>query len=155
MKKTLFLIILFIGAITYSQNSIVTSGGNASGSGSASYSIGQLFYTTNVGSNGSVTQGIQQGFEFFSLSNPNFNEVVLEAVTYPNPTFDRINLVLKNLELKDLTYNLYDVKGLEIAKGKVLQTKTSIEMSKVAKGVYILKINNFNKQLKTFKIIKK
>ena len=40
------------------------SGGNGSGSGgSASYSMGQIVYTTNKGTNGSVAQGIQQPFE--------------------------------------------------------------------------------------------
>lgn len=47
-----------------SQEAILTSGGNASGSGgTVSYSIGQTFYTTYMGANGSVSHGVQHPFE--------------------------------------------------------------------------------------------
>ncbi len=46
------------------QTSVNATGGNASGSGgSASYSVGQVVYTTHTGTNGSVAQGVQQPFE--------------------------------------------------------------------------------------------
>ena len=155
MKKRLLYITLLMTAFAYSQKTIVASGGNSTGNGSVSYSVGQLIYTSNFNSEGSVSQGIQQGFEFFSLSNADFKELSLEAKTYPNPTKNTLNLVLKNLNLKELSYKLYDIKGLEVSKGKVIAKSTAIGMSKMAKGVYVLKINNKNKQLKTFKIIKK
>jgi hypothetical protein len=41
------------------QDAIPVSGGEAAGSGdTVSYSVGQLVYTTNIGS-GTVTQGVQ------------------------------------------------------------------------------------------------
>ena len=61
--------------------------------------FGKLIYTSNSNSEGSVSQGIQQGFEFFPLSNGDFKELSLEAKTYPNPTKNTLNLVLKNLNL--------------------------------------------------------
>ncbi len=46
------------------QESIVASGGDASGSGgSSSYSVGQVFYSNYTGSNGSEAQGVQQADE--------------------------------------------------------------------------------------------
>jgi hypothetical protein len=46
------------------QESINAAGGNTTGSGgSASYSVGQVVYTTNTGTNGSVAQGVQQAYE--------------------------------------------------------------------------------------------
>ena len=46
------------------QESVNATGGNASGSGgSASYSVGQVVYTNNTGTSGSVAQGVQQPFE--------------------------------------------------------------------------------------------
>ena len=46
------------------QQVVTTSGGNASGSGgSVSYTVGQIVYTTNTDSNGSVAQGVQQPYE--------------------------------------------------------------------------------------------
>lgn len=47
------------------QQVVTTSGGNASGSGgSVSYTIGQIVYTTNTNSNGSVAKGVQNHIRF-------------------------------------------------------------------------------------------
>ena len=52
------------------QEAIPATGGMASGSGgSVSYSLGQLVYTTNTGTNGSVALGIQQPFEIFVVTS--------------------------------------------------------------------------------------
>ena len=46
------------------QTSVNATGGDASGSGgSVSYSVGQVVYTTNTGTSGSVAQGVQQPYE--------------------------------------------------------------------------------------------
>ena len=157
MKNILLLFtFILLSTFIYSQEAIVTSGGTSIGNnGSVSYSVGQIFYASTGHSTGFILQGIQQSFEFSPLSNPDFKELTLEAITYPNPTKDKINLVLENLELKELTYKLFDVKGMEIFKGEISENRTTIEMDKMAKGVYILKVSHQNKQLKTFKIIKK
>ena len=48
-------------AKSYGQQAFVASGGNAIGiGGSEAYSIGQVFYTTQTGTNGFVGQGVQQ-----------------------------------------------------------------------------------------------
>lgn len=45
----------------HAQESVNTTGGNASGSGgSASYSVGQVVYTSNTETSGSVAQGVLQ-----------------------------------------------------------------------------------------------
>ncbi len=50
------------------QESIVASGGEATGTGgSSSYSIGQVSYTSNQGTGGSVEQGVQQPFEIYAV----------------------------------------------------------------------------------------
>ncbi|MFT6841979.1 MAG: hypothetical protein ACJASR_000743 [Psychroserpens sp.] len=65
-KKLTLCIVLLIGIGSHglkAQESINSAGGNAIGNGgSSSYSIGQVFYITNVGTNGSVAQGVQQNF---------------------------------------------------------------------------------------------
>ena len=93
MKKMTLVACLLLGTqLIYAQQSIPASGADASGSGgSSSYSVGQLVYTTNTGS-GSVSQGVQQVFEFQTLSNPELTTVKLSAVTYPNPTSDYVIL---------------------------------------------------------------
>ena len=138
------------------QETIPTSGGEATGSGgTVSYSVGQLLSNMNIGSNGTVTQGVQQTIEFVVLSNPELIALTLSAVTYPNPTTDYIVLSLTDATLTDLSYTMFDLQGRLVTKAKVEQEATQIAMKNLAIGVYILKINQNNQELKTFKIIKK
>ena len=137
------------------QQSTVAAGGDATGAGgSSSYSIGQIVYTTNSGTNGTVAQGIQQAYAITTLSNPELTGLTLSVQTYPNPTTDIIVLALTNVELTDLSYVLYDINGRKIANAMVNQAQTQIGMQNLTSGVYILKVNQNNAELKTFKIIK-
>mgnify|MGYP003647362234 CR=1 FL=1 len=57
----LILSVLFASNSVLSQEAISTSGGEAVGSGgSVSYTIGQVFYSSLSGSNGKLTEGVQQ-----------------------------------------------------------------------------------------------
>ena len=73
MKKTirfLFGIFLLTGLITKTnaQSGTVVAGGNASGTGgTASYSVGEVEYTTITSSGGIVIQGIQQAYTVADL----------------------------------------------------------------------------------------
>ncbi|TXE15940.1 T9SS type A sorting domain-containing protein [Psychroserpens burtonensis] len=156
IKTTLVACLLCATQLIYSQQTIPASGGEATGSGgTSSYSVGQLAYSTNTGSNGSITQGVQQSIELFTLSNPELTVLTLTAVTYPNPTTDYIVLALKNSNLTDLSYAMYDLQGRIVSKGIVQQENTAIAMQKLVTGVYVLKVNQNNQALKSFKIIKK
>ena len=74
------------------QETIPTSGGEAqSVVGALSDTVGQLVYINPITSVGSLNQGIQQSFEFVTLSNPELTAVTLKAVTYPNPTTDLLS----------------------------------------------------------------
>lgn len=155
-KNTIVACLLFTTHLIYSQETMPASGGEATGSGgTSSYNVGQLVYTTNTGSNGSVVQGIQDVFEFITLSNPEFTALTLTAITYPNPTTDYVILALTNSKLTDLSYSLYDLQGRLVFKGKVNQDTTQIPMQHLEGAVYLLKVNQNNQELKSFKIIKK
>ncbi|WP_052172358.1 T9SS type A sorting domain-containing protein [Psychroserpens jangbogonensis] len=61
IKSTLIACLLFISQSIFSQESINASGSEATGSGGAvSYSVGQVFYSTQTGSNGTLSEGVQQ-----------------------------------------------------------------------------------------------
>ena len=63
--KKLLIATLLLGAFqTQAQEAVATAGGDASGTnGNVSYTVGQVVYTTNTGTTGSVAQGVQQPFE--------------------------------------------------------------------------------------------
>jgi hypothetical protein len=156
MKKIKLVACLLLGThLIYAQENIPASGGNATGSGgTVSYSVGQLVYTTNTDTGGTVSQGVQQSFELLTLNNPELTTVNLTAVTYPNPTSDYVVLKITDSTLDNLSYKLIDVNGKAISNGSVTNGDTQINMQQLALGMYILKVNQNNQELKTFKIIK-
>jgi hypothetical protein len=155
-KSNLTLIFLCVLQLSHAQETIPSTGGNASGTGGASsYTVGQLVYTTNISTTGSVSQGVQQAFEFQTLSNPGLLAAQLSAVTYPNPTTDFIVLKITDTTLKNLQYTLFDLNGKTIANNPIRTSSTEIPMKNLSIGMYLLKLTKKNKPLKTFKVIKK
>ena len=98
---------------------------------------------------------MQQSFELFTLSNPELTTVNLKAVTYPNPTTDYVMLNITDNGLTNLSYNLIDVQGRVLSNEQISDSDTQISMKKFSIGMYVLKVNQNNNELKTFKIIKK
>ena len=155
MVKTITLIAFFACFTIHAQQTIPATGGDAIGSGgSVSYSIGQIVYSTHTGSNGSISQGVQQSFEIFTLSNVALSTVNLIATTYPNPTSDYVVLAISDDSFTDLSYALYDIQGKPIAKAAISSKDTQIDMHSLSAGTYLLNINQNNQKLKSFKIIK-
>ena len=157
MKKSkLTLIFLISLQLSYGQEIVPSTGGNATGTGgTSSFTVGQVFYTSNASSTGSVSQGVQQAFEIQTLSNPGLLTVQLTAVTYPNPTTDYVVLKITDTALENLQYTLFDVNGKTIVSKKITTSSTEITMKNYSIGMYLLKLTKKNQPIKTFKIIKK
>ena len=159
MKKIRLITFILFGfglPLLQAQNAIPATGGNASGSGgSVSYSIGQIVYTKNAGTNGTAAQGVQQPYEISVVTAiEKALDISLEMVVYPNPATDFIKLKISNYDLQNLRYQLYDINGSLLLDNKVESNETSIIMSNYLPSTYFLKISDKNKVVKTFKIIK-
>ncbi len=141
------------------QTSINATGGNASGSGgSASYSVGQVVYTTHTGTNGSVAEGVQQPFEISVVTGlEEAKGISLSVTAYPNPTTDFLQLKVDastKLSIQSMSYQLYDMNGKLLQNEKITGNQTSIVMSNLVPANYFVKVIQGNKEVKTFKIIK-
>jgi len=138
------------------QTSVNATGGDASGSGgSVSYSVGQVVYTTNTGTTGSVVQGVQQPYEISVVTAiEEANDINLSVTTYPNPTTDYLQLKVESEKLKDLSYQLYNMNGKLLQSEEITGNQTSIVMSNLVPATYFVKVVQGNKEVKTFKIIK-
>ena len=135
---------------------ILTTGGSATGSnGSSSYSLGQLVDVYNSGTNGSVTQGIQQSFEIYVISGVENTNITLQCSVYPNPSTDFIRLNTYKTNLKNPSYQLYDINGKLMEMRDITNSETSIVMSRYLPSIYFLKVLSSNHIIKSFKIIKK
>jgi hypothetical protein len=138
------------------QSAIPSTGGNATGTGgSVSYSVGQVVYTTNTGSNGSVSQGVQQPYEISVVTGiEEALGISLELLVYPVPATDFVKLKIKNYEVENLRYHLYDNNGSLLQDNKVESSETSIIINNLVPAIYFLKVTDNKKVVKTFKIIK-
>jgi hypothetical protein len=153
--RTLF-ILCFILTASYSQTTIPAAGGNSTGTGgSASYSIGQTFYSTNSDSSGFEIQGVQQPYEIsVVIGLEEAKEITLECIVYPNPTHEFIKLKVQSYKVEDLSYQIFDINGKLIECKAINASETSIPMSNFIPATYFLKILHGQKEIKTFKIIK-
>ena len=156
MSKIILIIMLFCLPKLMAQQTVNPSGGNASGSGgSSSYSVGQIAFKTQTGTNGTVNQGVIQPIEIFTLSGEAFTNIMLEAVVYPNPTTSNISLKISNFISDAFSYQIFDIQGKMLGNGEISNEETILDMNIYPAAIYILKVNSNSKELKTFKIIKK
>lgn len=137
------------------QEALLTSGQEGSGiGGSSSSSIGQVLYTTNIGSSGSVAQGVQQAYEISTTNGIEETSIQLFCSAYPNPTVDNLILTVQNQVNSNLSYQLFDLNGKLIERSPVLEESTTINMASLPPAGYFLKVIQDAKEIKTFKIIK-
>jgi hypothetical protein len=151
---TLLLSITLLFALS-AQEAIMTTGGNAVGSGgSASFSIGQVLYTTHADAEGSIAQGVQQAFEFSTFTGTDETTTGTDISVFPNPANDYLILEVADFENKQLQYQLLDINGRILADQIVTAHQVSITTTLLIPGTYFLKIMADKAEIKTFKIVK-
>jgi len=154
-KVKLSVLLLGLGLTAQAQQATTATGGDASGSGgTVAYSVGQIVYTTNTGTNGSVAQGVQQPYEISIVTGLEDTQISLNVQAYPNPTTNYLTLNVGNLELSTLNFQLFDISGKLVESRKIISSTETIAMGNLSNATYFLKVSNNNKELKTFKIIK-
>jgi hypothetical protein len=136
-KKSPVATVLLANQLAYSQNAITFLGGKATGSGgAANYAVGQVFYSTNTSTTGAVSQGVQQAFDFQTLSNPELTTVKVTAVTYPNLTKDCLILKITDTTLHNLRYTFFDANGKAIASAVIAPFSSQIQMKHLYISAY-------------------
>ena len=140
----------------HAQEAPTATGGNALGSGgSVSYSVGQILYATNIGTDGSVVQGVQQPFEISEITGIIEAKDITLCNAYPNPTTDFLTLKIENNGKMQYNVSLYDINGKFLENKKTDGLETIISMKNLVPEIYFLKVNQGEKEIKIFKIIKK
>ena len=163
--KMRFLIGLITTLLTYylslstiqAQDAIPVTGGNVSGSGgTVSYTVGQVVYTNNTGYNGSVAQGVQQPFEISVVTTIEEDKgISLNFMVYPNPAANVLILKIEGKIPPQWMASLSDMNGKLLENKKITENETIILIGNYASAIYFLKIADTNKEIKTFKIVKK
>lgn len=155
---TKLLVCLFFGisiSSIHAQQTTIASGKSISGiDGNISYSVGQISYTTISNPTGTISQGVQQPFEIFTLGTNDFQNISLKISIYPNPTTTLVNLRIDDLDFISFEYQLFDVTGKQILNKKIIQIETQIPLENLPDKTYFLNVSDNNTIIKSFKIIK-
>ena len=151
----LFSVIFFTVSSLLAQNSVNTAGKTATGSGgTATYSIGQVVYTTNTGSTGTIAQGVQHAYEIFTTGVEDV-EFDIKMSVYPNPSTEQLTLHVSDYLSSKLWWILYDAQGKIIAREDIISTHNTIITNNLPAGNYLLSVKRTDsKTIQTFKIIK-
>ena len=152
---TLSVFLLGLGLTTQAQQVSNATGGDATGSGgTVAYSVGQVVYTTNTSISGTVSQGVQQPFEIFSIG---INETGLNIslLVFPNPTADNLTLQVSDYNSEKLSYEVFDMQGKLLNNGQIETQQTQINTGNLASATYFIHVlNKEYKKVQSFKIIK-
>lgn len=149
--NTALVICCMTTATLFAQNNTLTSGGDASGSGgSMSYSIGQLVYQSYSGTNSSLSEGLQQAFEVSMATG--IEELRGNFKLYPNPVISYAELEVESFE--GLRFRLYNLQGSLIFSGRLVESRTKLDLSNLPPGSYFLKLSDPENRRKSFTLIK-
>jgi len=104
-----------------------------------------------------VANNVSDSLYQLDISNTNTginqnSEASLNFSIHPNPTSDEIILETHNLPFAS-NYSITDSNGKQITNGKIINTKTIIDISKLATGIYFVQVGESSGQ--SFKVMKK
>lgn len=158
-KKTKMITVLILSLIVLdlkSQTSAIASGGVANGSGgTVSYTVGQPCYKSDVGENGAIEEGIQQSYEIPIVTEVKGKEVNATITVLLIARDNRLILRVNNIELSDLSFQLYNINGKILHKGRITAKETTISISNYPSATYFINVLDRDKRINTIKIVKK
>lgn len=155
-KKQLFLFLLsfLFGGNFMAQQNTVGAGGEATGSGgTVSFSVGQIDFSSQSGTSGSITQGVQQPLEFFNVGIAE-QKADFTVLMYPNPVVAELHVDLQNVSLEKLTYVLTDVTGKIIETKNIDQEQLTITMVELSRANYFLNFIREGEIVGSYQIVK-
>jgi hypothetical protein len=145
---------LFLAWCAQAQELPTAAGGDAAGSGgSASFSVGQVAYTTPIGATGSVAQGVQQPYEISVTTSIAEVPPGITFEAYPNPAMDEVT-VHTDAPTAGLRYFLHDAQGRLLLEQRATTQRQGIPMHGLASGIYHLSAWKGQQLLHTFRIVK-
>ena len=159
MKKLVFTIFMMtLACAVMAQTDIVPAGGTATGgAGTVTYTVGQIAVQSADNGDKSVLEGVQQPYEIQTVGINDYPGITLDAVVYPNPTMNVLNLRISNYEIpsEGLTAQLYDANGRLLQTVTVSDLETRFDLGTYATATYQLRVLDGKQLLKTFKIVKR
>ncbi|WP_374400682.1 T9SS type A sorting domain-containing protein [Flavobacterium sp.] len=131
--------------------------GSTNGSVSVAKFSGPVGITRDTSGNFYVSEASVHRIRKISDSSLSISDIFLtnNIITYPNPTTNWLQLEVRNTDFSNLSYQLFDLNGRMILNQKITAETSSIQMERLPAAIFLLKVVSNNKEVKTFKIIKK
>ncbi|MBK9149252.1 MAG: T9SS type A sorting domain-containing protein [Flavobacteriales bacterium] len=152
------LLLILCGALAgeaFGQRAVPASGGDAGGGGgSISYSVGQVDFTSMNSAGGTVSQGVQQAYEYLVLRVVDPQAPDQAVSVSPNPARDGITVESGHTVDGHSRYELLGADGSMLRTGRLAGSRTFIPMLDLPSAGYLLRIIRSNDGQNTFKILK-
>lgn len=168
LTLTSFALIPFLGSAQTDQTRIpdkdiihatinVTGIDLSSGEGSVSYSLGQTFFSSYDSEENYIIEGVQQPLTI--PIDPAFIEEKEEkdfrVAAYPNPVSNYFFIEASNYNNRSLHYTLMDLQGRLLKEDRIEKYGALVNSADLPAAVYLLKITDNGKYIKTIRLIKK
>jgi hypothetical protein len=154
MKTSVIVLLIMFCCILKAQQVVATSGNQFSNdNGSIAFTIGEGVANTFTNGEKTLTQGFHQTIISVSIVSPP-EETDFSMTAYPNPATETLTLTTDYENIPGLKYLLIDQSGKLLLKKEIESAVTVIPIEQLLEGIYIIKIQDNLKELKSFKIIK-
>jgi len=140
MRYIILLLVFFFSGSAYSQT-VISSAGKTSSSANfiVSWTVGETLVATLGNGNNNLTQGFHQPLLVDVVPTSLEDDMILEMVAYPNPTYDKV--FFKGGDPTG-TYHirLVDKLGRVLDQRSVPASKLEVEMGRYTNGSYLIEV---------------
>ena len=140
MRHVIFVFVFFFSGSAYSET-VISSAGKTSSSANfiVSWTVGETIVATFGSANKNLTQGFHQPLLVDVLPTSIEDDMVLDMVAYPNPTYDKV--FFKGGDPNG-TYHirLVDKLGRVLDQKSVPAGKLEVEMGRYTNGSYLIEV---------------
>ena len=140
MRYVVIVLLFFFFGSAYSQT-VISSAGKTSSSANfiVSWTVGETLVATLGNANNNLTQGFHQPLLVDVLPTSLEDDMVLDMVAYPNPTYDKV--FFKGGDPNG-TYHirLVDKLGRVLDQKSVPAAKLEVEMGRYTNGSYLIEV---------------
>ncbi len=136
------------------QTSSVSAGGDTEGTGSVSWTVGQVVQEPLSGPDGSLSVGVQQPYVIIDIGVDDVLGIELQLNVAPNPTQASVRLLVDTDQHQGLHYELLGLDGQHIRADRVRSAETPIDMEHLAAGTYLLRLCSDQRIVRSVRIIK-
>lgn len=139
------------------QQAVLCASNDLSGTGgSVSYSVGQVAYLLNTGTEGFFIEGVQQPFEYqYHIGIEDLDGTSPGWVVYPNPAGNYIMLRIGKPDITNMRYQMYNSNGILLQSREINSHEVRITMEDFSPASYVLTVTGNDRVLQSFIIIRK